>query len=226
MPITYQSIVPWGRSFDEYVAMFALSDDDLARAILGCGDGPASFNATMAARGSSATSADPLYALTARDVEQRIAETFDLVLAQTGANAERFVWTRIGTVDDLGALRMAAMRRFLDDYERGKAQGRYVCAALPQLPFAADQFDLALCSHFLFLYSDHLSCAFHCAAIDEMLRVAPEARIFPLCDLNAEQSPHLQGVLEHCAARAFAARLVPVDYEFQRGAHTMLVISH
>ena len=42
---TLDQVVPWGRSFDEYRRMFALSDDDLTGSILGCGDGLASFNA-------------------------------------------------------------------------------------------------------------------------------------------------------------------------------------
>src|SRR5579862_9179827 len=142
MPITYDSIVPWGRSYDEYVAMFGLSEVDLARSILGCGDGPAGFNATMCVRGGRATSVDPLYAFSVREIEQRIAETFDVVIAQTRSHADRFVWTRIRTVEELGELRMAAMRAFLGDFEQGHAQGRYVCAALPQLPFEADSFDL------------------------------------------------------------------------------------
>jgi hypothetical protein len=45
MTFTLDSVVPWGRSFDEYVAMFALSEEDLGRRVLGCADGPASFNA-------------------------------------------------------------------------------------------------------------------------------------------------------------------------------------
>jgi len=45
--------VPWGRSFDEYVAMFALSDDDLQRRLLGCADGPASFNCELTRRGGN-----------------------------------------------------------------------------------------------------------------------------------------------------------------------------
>ena len=44
MDFRYQDIVPWGRSFDEYLGMFDLSEDDLARDIVGVGDGPASFN--------------------------------------------------------------------------------------------------------------------------------------------------------------------------------------
>src|SRR4051794_26223491 len=35
-------IVPWGRSYQEYAAMFALSPADSRRRIIGCADGPAS----------------------------------------------------------------------------------------------------------------------------------------------------------------------------------------
>ena len=45
MDFHYKDIVPWGRSFDEYLDMFNLSENDLVRNIVGVGDGPASFNA-------------------------------------------------------------------------------------------------------------------------------------------------------------------------------------
>ncbi|WP_216593342.1 hypothetical protein [Cyanobium gracile] len=48
---TLEQIVPWGRSFEEYVAMFSLADSDLAGRILGCGDGPAGFNAEASRQG-------------------------------------------------------------------------------------------------------------------------------------------------------------------------------
>jgi hypothetical protein len=35
----------WGRSLDEYKLMFRLSETDMKSKILGCGVGPASFNA-------------------------------------------------------------------------------------------------------------------------------------------------------------------------------------
>jgi hypothetical protein len=35
MAFTLDSVVPWGRSFEEYVAMFALTDGDLSCRILG-----------------------------------------------------------------------------------------------------------------------------------------------------------------------------------------------
>jgi hypothetical protein len=74
------------------------------------------------------------------------------VLEQTRLNAGQFVWDAIPSVEDLGRVRMAAMRGFLEDYEQGKSEGRYVDAELPALPFPDASFDLALCSHLLFLY--------------------------------------------------------------------------
>jgi len=34
MPIAYEQVLPWGRSFDEYRRMFDLSDGDLARRVI------------------------------------------------------------------------------------------------------------------------------------------------------------------------------------------------
>ncbi len=47
---TLDQVVPWGRSFDEYRNMFALADTDLRSKILGCADGPESFNAEATQR--------------------------------------------------------------------------------------------------------------------------------------------------------------------------------
>ena len=161
---TLEEVVPWGRSFDEYQRMFALGDDDLSRRILGCGDGPASFNAEATRRGATVVSVDPLYRWDAAQVQQRIDATYDTVLEQTRRNAGEFVWNAIGSVEELGRVRMTAMRTFLEDYPQGRTQGRYVDAELPVLPFADRSFDLALCSHLLFLYSVQLDQAFHAAA--------------------------------------------------------------
>jgi hypothetical protein len=48
--------------------MFALSDTDLQLRILGCADGPASFNAESTRRGTAAISIDPLYRLDSRTI--------------------------------------------------------------------------------------------------------------------------------------------------------------
>jgi ubiquinone/menaquinone biosynthesis C-methylase UbiE len=117
---------------------------------------------------------------------------------------------------------MEAMQRFLASYEKGRMQGKYVPGELPYLPFANQTFDLALSSHFLFLYTDNLTFDFHINAIREMLRVAQEVRIFPLLDVNAQTSRYLNGVLE--TFQRYDPEIRTVNYEFQRGGNKMLRI--
>jgi hypothetical protein len=219
---TLDQVVPWGRSFDEYCRMFALSDTDLASRILGCGDGPASFNAEATRRGAAVVSFDPLYQFDAAQIRQRIDATYEVVLDQARRNAHEFVWDSIGSVEDLGRMRMAAMDAFLGDYAAGAAQGRYVQAELPCLPFSDSAFDLALCSHLLFLYSSHLDEAFHLAAARELCRVAREVRIFPLLALGGQPSPHVEPTAEALRAHGHEVSVDVVSYEFQRGGNRML----
>ena len=216
------SIVPWGRNLDEYRAMFALSDADLAGRVLGCGDGPASFNAEATIGGRQVTSVDPIYAFTAADIEGRISTTFPAVIDQLARQADRYVWNRFADAAALGTARLDAMRRFLVDYDSGEAQGRYVEGALPELPFPDAAFSLGLCSHLLFLYSDHLSADMHVASLRELLRVATEVRIFPLVTLCGETSPHLSCACKTLQDDGYAVDQERVPYEFQRGGHAML----
>ena len=125
---TLDSIVPWGRSFDEYCRMFALSADDLARKrILGCADGPAGF-------------------------------------------------------------------------------------------------DLALCSHLLFLYSEQLGQTLHYQAIQELCRVAGDVRVFPLLALGGKRSPYVDVAIIAAREAGRDASVERVPYEFQRGGSEMLYI--
>jgi SAM-dependent methyltransferase len=222
MGFTLENVVPWGRSFAEYVEMFALSDIDLQLRILGCGDGPAAFNAALTRQGGRVVSVDPLYRFPVEDIRKRIRATYAEVVEQTRKNQDEFIWTRIKSVDELGRLRMAAMEEFLRDYPQGVEEGRYVDGELPHLPFADREFDLALCSHLLFLYSEQLSADFHIAAIRELCRVAGEVRIFPMLELGARTSRHLQPVAAGLVAAGYTVTVVPVPYEFQRGGNKML----
>ena len=68
MAFSLAEVVPWGRSYDEYVAMFDLAPADLQGKIIGCGDGPASFNGVLAGRGGSVVSIDPIYVFHGSDI--------------------------------------------------------------------------------------------------------------------------------------------------------------
>ena len=222
MPFSIDRVVPWGRSAAEYRAMFGPDGSDLGGRILGCGDGPASFNAEMSAQGHAVVSVDPLYAVSAAAIERRVEETFDEVMDQMRRNPDEFVWTHVPSIAELGRRRMAAMRRFIVDYPRGKAEARYVEASLPELPFDDGAFDLALSSHLLFLYSEQFDLGFHIRALDEMLRVAAEVRVFPLLQIGGTPSPHVEGVVDAFVSRDADATVEPVPYEFQRGGNRML----
>jgi hypothetical protein len=216
MSMELNEIIPWGRSFEEYTRMFALADEDLAGNILGCGDGPASFNAEAAARGRRVVSCDPIYAFSAGEIERRVEECYYNVMSQVKRNVDGFVWDHFRDPDHLGACRLAAMRRFLADFEPGKQQGRYVAASLPALPFRDNEFELALVSHLLFLYSEQLDLSFHIAAFVELLRLAHEVRVFPLLNLDRQWSRHVHPVREHLERAGFVVEIVAVEYEFQR----------
>jgi hypothetical protein len=209
-------VIPWGRSFDEYRRMFALTDCDLGRGILGCGDGPASFNAEATALGHRVVSCDPIFAFSASEIERRVKECYEVVISQVKRNPEGFVWDHFRDPDHLGECRLAAMRRFLADFDKGRKALRYIAVSLPRLPFAAGLFSLALVSHFLFLYSEQFDLDFHVAAFEELLRVADEVRVFPLLNLDRRWSPHVGPVREHLERAGFEVEILAVGYEFQK----------
>jgi hypothetical protein len=222
MAFQLAEVVPWGRSFEEYVGMFCLDSNVLAKKILGCGDGPAGFNATLTGRGGAVVSVDPLYAFSTGEIGSRIEETFDVIMEQTRKNSGEFVWKTIPSVEALGEVRMTAMADFLSDFATGKAERRYLEGELPKLPFSENCFDLALCSHFLFLYSGQFDLTFHLQSLKELCRVAREVRVFPLLELGSVRSRHLDQVLALLAAEGYAASVERVNYEFQKGGNEML----
>lgn len=224
MSITLDQVVPWGRSLDEYRRIFDMSERDMAANILGCGDGPASFNAEMTALGRSVVSCDPIYAFSKEQIARRVEDTYDPIVEQVRRNAQNYIWSEFRDPDALGQHRLATMRAFLSDFDSGRARARYLPDALPALSFADGQFDLALCSHLLFLYSEQLALEFHIAAIRELCRVAREVRIFPLLALDCRPSPHITPAQARLRDAGFVVEIQRVPYEFQAGGNHMMRI--
>jgi len=223
--VELSEIVPWGRSLSEYKEMFSLSNNDLKKNILGCGDGPASFNAELSQVGNSIISIDPIYQFSTKEIRSRIDEMYPQIMSQVAKNTEDYVWKGITSVEAMGSARMDAMQNFLGDYEQGKISGRYINASLPTLPFKNAEFELALCSHYLFLYSEHVNQEQHILSMKELCRVASEVRVYPLLSIDNNQvSPHLEPVTAALKKSGFSVSLVPVKYEFQKGATEMLVV--
>lgn len=144
MTFTLDKVVPWGRYFEEYAAMFVLSKEDLEKRFLDCGGGPASFNCVLTRLGGRIISADPIYRFDSIDIKKCINETYERIMEQTRKNKEEFIWGAIPSIEALGRVRMDAMKEFLSDYTAGIKEGRYVDASLPSLPFKDGEFDIAM----------------------------------------------------------------------------------
>ena len=224
MVMQLDRVVPFGRSLEEYKLMFDLSPANLQRHILGVGDGPASFNAEGTKLGIDITSIDPLYRFKATEIKQRFDAVVDTIIDQIIATPDNWVWNYYRNPQELKTGRVKTTETFIADYEAGKKSGRYQVQELPHLDFADRTFDLALCSHFLFLYSEQCDLDFHLASIKEMLRVSKEVRIFPLLTLMQEISPYLEPVQQEVINLGYSATVQTVPYELQPGGNQMLVI--
>ncbi|MDX2256855.1 MAG: SAM-dependent methyltransferase [Pseudanabaenaceae cyanobacterium bins.39] len=220
-----EEVVPWGRTLAEYQSMFDLSNIEPSMQILGCGDGPASFNAELTQQGYNVVSVDPIYQFSADQIKQRVYQNYDLIISQVKANPDKYTWKSFRDADELGASRLRAMEIFLADYEIGKQENRYQKQELPHLEFMDRQFDLCLCSHLLFLYSEQLSLEFHLSAIQEMLRIAPRVQIFPVLQLDGQISPYLETAIAYFSTRNVAVEMQTVDYEVQKGGNQLLKLT-
>jgi hypothetical protein len=151
--LNLDEVIPLGRCLGEYRKMFSLEPSDLKLAILDCAGGTASFNAEMTRLGNKVISCDRIYRLTAGQIRAHLA-------AQ--ANLCSYRWDYyFQSPQHIAQVRRNATEEFLEDFPSDLQQDSYVTAELPVLPsFKNGQFDLALCSHFLFT-DPHLSEEFH-----------------------------------------------------------------
>lgn len=223
MAFKLNSVVPWGRNMDEYKKMFLLGEDDKNKRIAGFGDGPASFNCEATKKGFNVVSYDPIYQFSKSDIADRIEEVGEIVMKQMAENMENYVWKNIKSLTELEDIRMSAMKVFIDDYDIGKTEGRYVYHELPnRLEVPDNTYDIGLSSHFLLMYKE-LGFDFHIKAISEMLRACKEVRIFPIVDLDANESKLTADVIDYFKDK-YDINIVDTKYEFQKCANKLMII--
>jgi hypothetical protein len=219
-------VPPLGRGLPEYRDIFSLTDDDLPRRILSCADGAASFNAHWTKQGGRVVSVDPLYAEPLEEIRLRLERGLAEILPQVKADPANYVWSYYSGPDALEAARNAACADFAADFEQGRRENRYLAGRLPELPFDNDSFDVALCSHFLFLYSrqPEFDRDFHLHSVAELCRVASDVRLFPLLTLRNERSPFVDDVLRWASTEGFSCDIMATRYEVQPGGNQCLRI--
>jgi hypothetical protein len=196
--------------------MFDLSTGEPAGTILDCCAGGSSF----AAETPGAVAVDPVYAKGIDELGRLVRAGLHDGDRMILDNRDRFEWSWYGSIERRGAMRLAAAETFLADLR--ERPGRYLAAALPELPLASGSVDLALCSHLLFTWANQLDEQWHRRAIGELVRVArQEVRIFPLV-LQGTAEP--VEFLDRLRTTLPPSELREVPYRFQRGAQHMLVV--
>ncbi len=225
MVMNLEKVVPFGRSLDEYIKMFNLTENDFKKSILSVADGPASFNAEGTKLGYKINSVDPLYIFSGEEIKRRFCAVVDDIIKQVENTPNDWVWSYHKSPQNLRKNREKVIALFCADYEIGKKDNRYNIGQLPRLKYDKNQYELGLVSHFLFLYSAHFDQQFHINSIDEILRICREVRIFPLITLQNKISPYLQFIITYLENKGYKCKLEKVSYQLQRGGNQMLIIT-
>lgn len=231
VPFQFEEVLFFGRSIDEYRTMFNFSPaEHEGERILDCSSGPAALAAEGKKWGLRVVACDPLYDCSLAELRKVVDDGVQQVATLQAQTMDLF--------DD--AVRLAETRRndmnkFLEDFVRGKAEGRYVSGALPNLPFADDEFDFALCGNFLFLYSapesggmmrnSPFDLDFHIRSLRELARVTKgEIRIYPLNGPEVDKHEYLDPVCEALGKQGLECNLQLVAHRDIKTALHLLSI--
>ncbi|MBB3108236.1 SAM-dependent methyltransferase [Paenibacillus phyllosphaerae] len=216
------------RSYEEYVRMFDLTEEQLGQGeVLDIAGGGSSFTAALHRKGLQGIAVDPRYK---PGIDQWIAEAsleIETSTAKLGRLKDKFDWTYYGNIENHRASRERSLQLFADDLNSADADRRYIEGALPQLPFADNRFQTIVCSHFLFLYADQFGLDFHLQAIAEMVRVcAPGGtiKIYPLLSLQWVPYPHLPHIVKEASRYGGTTELYPSRLPFIPGSDQGLQI--
>lgn len=222
MALELEDFLITGRTFEEYAAFFDLRAEELiGKKVLDCPGGASSFVAELRENGIDAHACDLLYRFEKEAILSQGLSSIEKIYADTSWMQDNRL-DFYGSVERHRAFRANALHRFYDDYD--PAHYRY--AELPKLPYDDRTFDILLSSHLLFVYDDRLDIDFHIESVREMLRIAPEVRIFPLIDFKNSRADAEKNLSPYAyeIAEMFGGEIIPVNFEFQKNGGYMMRI--
>ena len=205
-------------SFDEVMDMFALTQDELKMRILHYNAGISSFAATMHFRDGMVIAADAIYSESAPNLEKQILQGQQALKKEIETYPERFALKQ--SVETWLTAHEGRNVLFLEDFEAGKTQKRYIAASLPHLPFEGEAFDLVLVAHHFFMQAKNLETML--ADLAELTRVANEVRIFPLLSDSASL-PHSVGeIAAHLQHLGLGVEIKSSHFELQKQGNALM----
>jgi hypothetical protein len=220
-----QRLVLWGHHLEEYQDMFDLPQAVLGMRFLEFQSGASAFQAELREQAAHLVSYDDWFTFGKNELQQRIEHSFNLRLEQIMQRAEAFDLSRYaGDLDKLVTYRRQGIAKFLQDYDLGHAEGRYVFAAQKTLPFANFFFDYALSAHHFFSATAPQTVDYHVDMIEELARAAKEVRIFPLVDAQGVPSALLGPVILALQHKNYGIEVRDVAYHVQPRGNAMLRI--
>lgn len=233
LEFVFDEVQFFGRDFAEYTQMFNLTPESLSgKSVLDCPGGPSTFGQEARQLGVSVTSCDPQYEKSSQELQEVFERQLNSIASKVTSQSDVFDPGKPQL--DLDA-RKQLLAEFLFQFSNDAEKRHYVPAKLPILPFTDNNFDLALSGNLLFMYSDpshggilrnsSLDFDFHLKSIIELLRVAREARIYPIKGAHAESIPFLPHLLDELKRRNYTTSVEHVGYRDLKGAHHMLRVT-
>lgn len=214
----------WSHSLTDYIAMFDLSDEDLQGSFIDFASQAASFNAQLTASGGKVISCDPLYKYQLPELRPKVTAMAQELVAYISTHETCYQWQAYAAIEDFITEQQLSREQFLSDYAQGLVEQRYLYEYLPKTNFTDYQFDIAVCTHFLFDGTKSHNLSFQLAAITEMARIARDVRIYPLLDAYGEIPQNLGPILAEIQSgeSKLGMEIREVKYHFQKKSNAML----
>ncbi len=220
--MTEVEVIPgWVHGLDEYEQMFDLKPIDYEKTILDFPGSISSFNAEAYEKGSRIISGDAIYRLDIEDMRAYANNLFDMNAAYLKKHANKILKEGTQALDRIFAMWERNKLHFLQDYATGKRQERYESVLMPELPYANHQFQLALCSDYVFCRHAQNDCRPD-QVIFELCRVSEELRIFPLLTEKGTISEWLGPVMLKLQKNNYGIEIREVSFKNLIGANAML----
>lgn len=216
-------VVPgWIYGLAEYQQIFALEETDLTKSILDFPGSIGSFNAEMQAKGRSVTSGDAIYNLSFDAMQVFAEKLFQANQDNLRAQPQLLQDAAAGFEETLSAWEMHKAL-FLADYAKGISEKRYQSVLMPHLPYQDHQFQLALCSDYVFHRFAQNDCTPE-NVVAELCRVAEEVRVFPLLDDAGDVAASLGPLMLEMQQNNYGIEIRQVPFEVLKGGNAMLRI--